>query len=134
MFRLSPGVGGSSRDEHGDSGEEMGGVSRRETGGGHKEQCSLSQTPLHFPTPAPLGRFVVAGWVEWGCGTGRSGWRGQARAPRSCLGPVPVPVPVPEPVPVPIPVPAPAPALVLAPVLVLVLVPALIACIPCTRS
>ena len=33
----------------------------------------------------PRRRCVVGGWVEWGCGTGRGGLRGQAQAPRSCL-------------------------------------------------
>ena len=45
--------------------------------------------PLPTPrTPFSRRRCVVGGWVEWGCGEGRGGWRGQAQAPRSCLGPV----------------------------------------------
>jgi len=48
--------------------------------------------PLRPPptprTPFSRRRCVEGGWVEWGCGVDRGGWRGQARAPRSCLGPV----------------------------------------------
>lgn len=44
--------------------------------------------PLELRFPVGVRRCVEGGWVEWGCGVDRGGWRGQARAPRSCLGPV----------------------------------------------
>ena len=37
----------------------------------------------HSSNSCPRRRYVVGGWVEWGSGTGRGGWRGQAWAPRS---------------------------------------------------
>ena len=68
---------------------------------GSRPKCgyiySRPPDPFHFPplrppptprTPFSRRRCVEGGWVEWGCGVDRGGWRGQARAPRSCLGPV----------------------------------------------
>ena len=68
---------------------------------GSRPKCGYSYSrppdPFHFPplrppptprTPFSRRRCVEGGWVEWGCGVDRGGWRGQARAPRSCLGPV----------------------------------------------
>ena len=68
---------------------------------GPRPKCGYTYSrfpdPFHFPplrplptprTPFSRRRCVVGGWVEWGCGVGRGGWRGQTRAPRSCLGTV----------------------------------------------
>jgi len=47
---------------------------------------SSARFPHSSNSCPPAGRCVVGGWVEWGCGTDRGGWCGQAQAPRSCLG------------------------------------------------